>query len=37
VFHLLDNSSLNHQCEIIPGVLAEESSFLLKNFFRKRR
>ena len=27
----------NHTIEIVPGVLAEESSKLLKNFFRDRR
>ena len=28
---------LNHQFEIISGVLAEESSALLKNFFKQKR
>lgn len=37
VFALLDNPALNHQCEIISGVCAEQSSTLLKNFFRARR
>jgi len=37
VFQLLDNSNLNHQCEIISGIYAEESSLMLKHFFRKKR
>ncbi len=37
VFNLLQNSALNHQCETLGGVLAEESGALLRHFFRLRR
>jgi len=36
-FQLLDNPKLNHRCEIVSGVCAEESSSMLKAFFKKRR
>ncbi len=36
--NLLDcNPPLNHRCEITPGVLAEESLYLLQSFFREAR
>ncbi|MDX1493592.1 MAG: tRNA adenosine(34) deaminase TadA [Longimicrobiales bacterium] len=34
---LLRDSRLNHRCEVVKGVGAEESSRLLKAFFRARR
>jgi len=34
---LSDSRALNHRFEINGGVLAEEASALLKNFFRARR
>ncbi len=37
VFNILNNSKLNHQCEIEFGILKEESSKLLKDFFRELR
>lgn len=37
VFQLLDNKALNHQCEIVSGVCAEESAAMLKAFFKARR
>ena len=37
VFEVLDNAVLNHRCEVTRGVLAEECSRLLREFFRKRR
>ncbi len=37
VFQLLQTQELNHRCEIISGVLAEESAGLLRQFFRNRR
>ena len=37
LFGLLRDHRLNHQVEVRPGVLAEESSRLLKSFFGKRR
>ena len=35
--NILQDSRLNHRCEVSAGVLAEESSLLLKSFFRKKR
>ena len=37
LFNLLQDKRLNHQVDITQGVLAEESSHLLKSFFRDRR
>ena len=37
VFDLASNASLNHRIEVSGGVLAEESSALLKQFFAARR
>ena len=37
LFGLLRDHRLNHQVEVRSGVLAEESSRLLKSFFGKRR
>jgi len=37
VFNILNNSKLNHQCEIEFGILKEESSKLLKDFFHELR
>src|SRR5512139_3554132 len=37
VFNLLQDTPLNHQCEVSGGVLAEECGTLLKGFFRERR
>jgi tRNA(adenine34) deaminase len=34
---LLSDPRLNHRCEVREGVLAEESSDLLRSFFRERR
>ncbi len=34
---LLDAPQLNHHVEVIPGLLADESSALLQRFFSKRR
>jgi tRNA(adenine34) deaminase len=36
-FELLRSSKLNHQVEVIPGVLSEEASSLLQTFFAARR
>ena len=35
--NLLQDSRLNHRCDVTSGVLAEESSEMLKAFFRERR
>jgi tRNA(adenine34) deaminase len=37
VFEVLDNPTLNHRCDVTRGVLAEECSRQLREFFRKRR
>ena len=37
LFNLLQDERLNHQVDVTQGVLAEESSHLLKSFFRDRR
>lgn len=37
VFRILDNPALNHRCEVVAGVLAEESGAMLRAFFRARR
>jgi tRNA(adenine34) deaminase len=36
-FEVLSQSRLNHQVEVTPGILAEESSALLLSFFAERR
>jgi len=37
VFNLLDSEALNHQAEIVPGVMALRCSQLLTDFFKERR
>ncbi|MEO7725282.1 MAG: tRNA adenosine(34) deaminase TadA [Chthoniobacterales bacterium] len=37
LLNLLQNPSLNHQCDIASGVLREDCAALLQNFFRARR
>jgi tRNA(adenine34) deaminase len=37
VINLLENDKLNHQAEIITGVLEYECSEIMKSFFRKLR
>ena len=36
-FHLADSDVLNHQVEVVEGVLAAECLELLQKFFRERR
>ena len=36
-FQLLQHHALNHHCEVDSGVMGEESSALLRDFFRRRR
>jgi len=36
-FEVLDHPQLNHRVEVIAGVLADEASTVLKNFFAARR
>jgi tRNA(adenine34) deaminase len=35
--NLIQDERLNHRCEVTSGVLRDESSQLLKSFFRERR
>jgi tRNA(adenine34) deaminase len=37
VLQVLNHPALNHQMEIVPGLLADECGLLLQDFFRKRR
>lgn len=37
LYNILSDPRLNHRCEIVSGVCAEESTQLLADFFRKRR
>ena len=37
LYTLLSDTRLNHQAEVLAGVLAEECAELLKRFFRERR
>ncbi|MFC1499090.1 tRNA adenosine(34) deaminase TadA [Verrucomicrobiota bacterium] len=37
VFNILNHPQLNHQCEVISGILEEECRTLLQNFFKKQR
>ena len=37
LYNIVQDPRLNHQVELISGVCAEQSSALLKSFFKKRR
>jgi tRNA(adenine34) deaminase len=37
LYQLLDDQRLNHRVDVVPGVLAVESSALLKSFFSRLR
>lgn len=37
VFQLLQNSSLNHDCQLTSGVLQDQCAAMLSDFFRNRR
>jgi tRNA(adenine34) deaminase len=37
LLNLLQNPSLNHQCDIVAGVLRDDCAALLQSFFRARR
>lgn len=37
LYQITEDPQLNHQMEIQAGILEDESSFLLKEFFRKKR
>ncbi|NCA81633.1 MAG: nucleoside deaminase [Opitutae bacterium] len=36
-FQILQSAELNHRSEVLPGVLEDECSALIKEFFKKRR
>ena len=37
LFNITQNDNLNHQIEVIQGVLEVDSEYLLKNFFKDKR
>ena len=37
LYNILQDERLNHRIELVSGILAEESSALLKSFFQQRR
>ncbi len=37
LYKILQDSRLNHRCEVTSGVLAEECGTLLKDYFRQKR
>ena len=37
LYNIVQDSRLNHRCEVIKGVLAQESANLLWDYFKKRR
>ena len=37
IYNIVQDERLNHQVELVSGVCAEESSALLKSFFKNRR
>lgn len=37
LYQILDDSRLNHSCEVVSGVLQQECSKILKDFFKEKR
>ncbi|MCL2743507.1 MAG: tRNA adenosine(34) deaminase TadA [Planctomycetaceae bacterium] len=37
LFHLLDDNRLNHRCNVVSGILAEQCGTVLTSFFQKIR
>ena len=37
LYRVLSDARLNHQVELVSGILADESALLLRHFFKKRR
>jgi tRNA(adenine34) deaminase len=37
LFEMLDDSRLNHRCEVFSGILSEQCGAVLTEFFRKQR
>ena len=36
-FNILQSTDLNHRSDVLAGVLEEECTVLMRNFFKKRR
>jgi tRNA(adenine34) deaminase len=36
-FEVLTNTTLNHQVDVVPGILAQDCASILQNFFAARR
>jgi tRNA(adenine34) deaminase len=37
LFHLLSDNRLNHPCQVVPGILAEQCGEILSRFFQEQR
>ena len=37
LFHLLNDERLNHRCEVVPGIMADQCGQLLTAFFQAKR
>jgi tRNA(adenine34) deaminase len=37
LYHILSDKRLNHQVEVVSGILVDECAELLKKFFKNRR
>jgi tRNA(adenine34) deaminase len=37
LYNIIEDKRLNHRCEVVRGVIEEECSYLLKDFFQKLR
>ena len=37
MFHLLNDERLNHRCEVVPGIMADQCGQLLTAFFQAKR
>ena len=37
LYRLLEDSRLNHRCEVVEGVLAEQCGLILSEFFKRKR
>jgi tRNA(adenine34) deaminase len=37
LFHLLSDNRLNHRCQVVPGILAEQCGEILSRFFQEQR
>ena len=37
LYNIINDSRLNHRCEVVSGVMEDECSKLLKDFFKKLR